>query len=92
MYTYRNRNTGDEVGYDEPNPRLEQLPNWDRISGPEPEPPAFDPAEHTAADVLAYIDTADRDEALRVLDLEAGDGKQRTTVLAARAGVEARES
>ncbi|MER5912321.1 hypothetical protein ABT124_17955 [Streptomyces sp. NPDC001982] len=47
-------------------------------------PPApFDPAEHNVADVLAYLGTVDRDEALRVLDAEAG-GKKRSTILALR--------
>lgn len=33
-YKYRNRNTGDEVEYDQPSIRLDNLPNWDRIGAP----------------------------------------------------------
>lgn len=38
MPKYRNDNTGDIVEYDEPDPRLEALPNWQRIDEPEPKP------------------------------------------------------
>ncbi|MGW6481316.1 hypothetical protein ACWGDS_26045 [Streptomyces sp. NPDC055059] len=31
MPKYRNNNTGDEVEYDHPSPRLEMLPNWERL-------------------------------------------------------------
>lgn len=52
MPTYINSRTGDEVTYDEPNARLESLPNWTRTD-PEPtpatpvvtEPPAPTPAK-----------------------------------------------
>lgn len=53
---------------------------------PEPHTPdegggAFDPAEHDAADVIAYLDsTTDEDEITRVLDAEHA-GKARKTVL-----------
>ncbi|MEU1596201.1 hypothetical protein ABZ468_25915 [Streptomyces sp. NPDC005708] len=40
----------------------------------------FDPAEHNVKDVIAYLSTVDRDEALRVLDAEAG-GNKRSTIL-----------
>jgi hypothetical protein len=97
VYRYRNRNTGDEYESAEPNRRLEHLSNWDRIAQPEttpdettPDEPGFDPAEHTVPDVLAYIEQADKGDALQVLDAEA-TGKQRAGVLAAREAVEARE-
>jgi hypothetical protein len=40
------------------------------------EPGVFDPAEHNADEVLAYLDQADETEATRVLDVEAF-GKKR---------------
>ncbi|MGW7198461.1 hypothetical protein [Streptomyces chryseus] len=40
---------------------------------------AYDPAEHSVEDVLAYLDEADHDEAQRVLDAEAA-GKDRVTI------------
>ncbi|MGW1801540.1 hypothetical protein ACWCQN_37895 [Streptomyces sp. NPDC001984] len=46
-------------------------------------PAPFDPAGHNVNDVVAYLGTVDRDEALRVLDAEAG-GKNRSTILALR--------
>jgi trigger factor len=47
----------------------------------EPEPAeAFDPAEHTVADVLAYLADADDDERARVLAAEAA-GEARATIL-----------
>lgn len=74
-------------------PEVVAVGNAGVIVAPEPVAPEYNPTDHTAADVLAYLETASKDEALRVLDLEAGDGgKQRSTVLAAREGVEARES
>lgn len=51
----------------------------------------FDPSAHNAAEVIAYLETAEKHEALRVLDAEAADdGKKRSTVLAKRDEVEAR--
>lgn len=51
----------------------------------------FDPAAHNAAEVIAYLETAEKHEALRVLDAEAADdGKKRSTVLAKRDEVEQR--
>ncbi|MCX5587549.1 hypothetical protein [Streptomyces erythrochromogenes] len=41
---------------------------------------AFDPAEHTVADVLAYLADADEDERARVLAAEAA-GEARATIL-----------
>lgn len=50
----------------------------------EPEGP-FDPSAHDMPYVLAYLDQADLDEAVRVLDAEAADGgKQRKGVLGVR--------
>jgi hypothetical protein len=52
----------------------------------------FDPGEHTVTDVLTYLDTADRDEAVRVLDAEAagqarkGISSERETILASKEG------
>lgn len=43
MPKYRNANTDDVVEYDEPNSRLEALPNWQRIDEPKPEPRPADP-------------------------------------------------
>ncbi|OPC83010.1 hypothetical protein B4N89_20570 [Embleya scabrispora] len=37
--SYRNTNTGDIARYEAPNPRLEALPNWERIKDGEPLPP-----------------------------------------------------
>lgn len=39
----------------------------------------FDPSEHKADEVIDYLDTADADEAQRVLDAEAA-GKNRSTI------------
>lgn len=39
----------------------------------------FDPSEHKVDEVIDYLDTADADEALRVLDAEAA-GKNRSTI------------
>lgn len=49
---------------------------------PEATPPAetFDPDEHNAADVLAYLADADDTERARVLDAEAA-GQARATIL-----------
>jgi hypothetical protein len=54
-------------------------------TGPETEedpvaPVAFDPREHTNREVLAYLDTADYEEALRVLDVEANEGENRAGI------------
>ncbi|MFJ2178891.1 hypothetical protein ACIOHE_39110 [Streptomyces sp. NPDC087851] len=64
---------------------------------PDPGPDVFDPGEHISAEVLAYLQDATEEEALRVLDAEAagqnraGIGKQRDGVLArARARDEGR--
>ncbi|MFF3857526.1 hypothetical protein, partial [Micromonospora sp. NPDC002575] len=67
---------------------------------PRPEPedgPAFDPTGYQVKDVLAYLQDATEEEAMRVLDAEAagenrkGIASQRETVLArARAGDQAR--
>lgn len=52
----------------------------------------FEPGEHTVTDVLTYLDTADRDEAVRVLDAEAagqarkGISSERETILASKEG------
>nr|WP_037829763.1 hypothetical protein [Streptomyces sp. NRRL S-325] len=43
----------------------------------------FDPAKAKGEDVLAYLDQADLDEAIRVLDAEA-EGKKRSTILGKR--------
>lgn len=43
----------------------------------------FDPSAHTVEEVLAHLDTADADEAARVLDAEEA-GKNRATVLKQR--------
>lgn len=43
-------------------------------------PSPFDPAEHAAPQVLAYLESADLEEAERVLQAES-DGKARTTIL-----------
>lgn len=59
-----------------------------RVTEAEPEPAdeapaaadAFDPAEHTVADVLAYLADADEDERARVLAAEAA-GEARATIL-----------
>lgn len=37
MYTYRNRNTGDEVALEWPSGRLDALPNWERVEAVEAE-------------------------------------------------------
>ena len=48
--------------------------------GPDPQTSgAFDPGEHTVADVQAYVD-ANPDQAQAVYDAES-EGKQRTTLL-----------
>ncbi|MFH8717241.1 hypothetical protein [Streptomyces zaomyceticus] len=44
----------------------------------------FDPAAHDVTDVLAYLEDADHDEALRVLDAEAAAKKPRTTITGKR--------
>ena len=41
--------------------------------------PTFDPSEHTVDEVLAYVATADRDEVVRVTELELA-GKSRQTL------------
>ncbi|MBP2583394.1 hypothetical protein J3A78_003872 [Streptomyces sp. PvR006] len=46
----------------------------------EPPAPSFDPGEHTAPDVLAYLADADEDERERVLTAEAA-GKARKGIL-----------
>lgn len=46
----------------------------------------YDPAEHSVDEVLAHLDTADADEALRVLDAE-GDGKNRVTITGKREAI-----
>jgi hypothetical protein len=48
-----------------------------------PPPEWFDPAAHTAEEVLAHLNEADTEEASRVLDAEAA-GKARATVLKQR--------
>ncbi|MFF3843495.1 hypothetical protein [Streptomyces sp. NPDC001930] len=53
----------------------------ERQDGPQ-EP--FDPAAHDVADVLAYLEDADLEEALRVLDAEATARKSRTTITGKR--------
>ncbi len=54
--------------------------------GPGPEEPPFDPSEHSADEVLAYLDsTTDEDEIARVLEAEQ-NGKARKTVLQKGAG------
>jgi hypothetical protein len=46
-----------------------------------PDEPAFDPGEHTVAEVQAYLDSlTDDDERLRVLEAEEA-GRARTTIL-----------
>lgn len=57
----------------------------------EPEGP-FDPAKHTIADVLAYLDGADLDEATRVLDAEADQTKPRTGIVSRREEILAAKS
>lgn len=54
-------------------------------AGDEPTPSdgPFDPAEHNADEVLAYLSDADEAEALRVLDAEAA-GKDRKGITARR--------
>ncbi len=54
---------------------------------PGPELPPFDPSEHDAADVIAYLDAHadDGDETARVLEAEK-NGKARKTVLQKGAG------
>lgn len=53
---------------------------------------AFDPGEHTVSDVLTSLETADRDEAVRVLDAEAagqdrkGISSEREAILAGKEG------
>ncbi|KND29918.1 hypothetical protein [Streptomyces stelliscabiei] len=48
----------------------------DEEDGVSPAAPAlFNPLEHSNREVLAYLDTADYEEALRVLDLEANEGQ-----------------
>lgn len=42
--------------------------------------PPFDPREHTNKEVLAYLDTVDEQEALRVLDIEANEGENRAGI------------
>ncbi|MDX2520589.1 MULTISPECIES: hypothetical protein [Streptomyces] len=54
-------------------------------TGPEKEdgpvaPAVFDPREHTNREVLAYLETVDYEEALRVLDVEANDGENRAGI------------
>ncbi|MCX5229676.1 hypothetical protein [Streptomyces sp. NBC_00233] len=44
----------------------------------------FAPAAHDVTDVLAYLEIADLDEALRVLDAEAAAKKPRTTITGKR--------
>ncbi|MFD5975563.1 hypothetical protein [Streptomyces bacillaris] len=44
----------------------------------------FDPAEHNAKEVLAYLDTATEEEALRVLDAEAGADTPRAGITKVR--------
>lgn len=44
----------------------------------------FDPSAHDMPTVLAYLDQADLDEAVRVLDAEAAGSKQRKGVLGVR--------
>lgn len=106
-YVYKNANTGDVVSRDERSSRFDALANWSLISQPaEPEPevhsePAttddqgagepFDPAVHDVHQVLAHLETASHDEALRVLDAEAGpEGKQRKGILNNREDILAR--
>lgn len=50
----------------------------------------FDPSAHKAEDVIEYLQTAEKHEALRVLEAEA-EGKKRSTILTKRDEVEARE-
>lgn len=69
--------------------RLEELADdptsgW-RIEDAEvAEPGPFDPSAHDMPTVLAYLDQADLDEAVRVLDAEAAGSKQRKGVLGVR--------
>lgn len=44
----------------------------------------FDPGEHTVDEVTTYLATADRDEALRVIDAEAARKKPRSTIVGLR--------
>lgn len=82
VYSYRNANTGDEVEYEQPNARLEMLPNWTRIAAPEPtsepttqstigRPPVSEPK-------AAWVEYAtslaqDSDEAAEILTLTKAD-------------------
>lgn len=51
MYVYRNKNTEQVVQQDEPNWRLEQLDNWERIVGDEPTPPEPEPEPELQTDI-----------------------------------------
>ncbi|MER8233476.1 hypothetical protein [Streptomyces sp. NPDC094049] len=63
-------------------PRTEDEPA-DEEPQDDPQGP-FDPADHDVTDVLAFLDDADHDEALRVLDAEAAAKKPRTTITGRR--------
>lgn len=58
--------------------------------GPEPTDEQFNPEQHTVKDVEAYLEDADDDERVRVLQAEA-DGKARPTLLNGKYAAQATE-
>ncbi|WP_435112026.1 hypothetical protein [Nocardiopsis synnemataformans] len=70
------------AGYTPPEPRTPRTLSTQRSTPPANAGP-FDPSADGVDAVLAYLDTADYDEAVRVLDAEA-DGKARSTILGKR--------
>lgn len=65
------------------------------VSSPPQDPQGdalFDPADHSVEDVLEYLNGADYDEALRVLDAEEDAGKPRVTITKHREDVLAAKS
>jgi len=81
MYRYAHKFTGRVVELEREMPERERASKWVPVSVlPRPAAKAFDPSEHTVAEVEVYLAEVDAEERERVLALERA-GKARKSLL-----------